>query len=497
MKASLTALLVSFVGALIATIIVKFFCLKYNIVDNPDGYRKVHKKPIPLCGGFAVFAGFILPIVLLFLFFRTHNMFDLFAKRESQIFTFFIGALITMFMGAADDIWQLRPKYKLLFQLIAATFAYFGGLKINLVTIPFFGGSIELAWLSYPITIFWFLGCINAINLLDGLDGLASGIGLFASLTLFIVSFSFNNYMPMFLSACLVGAILGFLIFNFNPASIFLGDTGSMLIGYLVAGLGILSSYKSETAVALMIPFIALGVPIFDTILAIVRRWSKRLPISAADKKHIHHVLLSMGLSHRKAVLILYGCCIVFSSVAILMAVSQNILGVIFLLTIGIVTFVGVRVFGMLDFSLLKHRLKYDRKEKKKNSKAAVAVEKAIQLMEDSESPEHVWQCAFEALEALDLDHAALILNLDENDHEFKWQNKRPHEEGFDKWSLFMNLHDGERVIGEIEVWRKGEDIPIRDACMLINKLRHSLTQHIIRVLDELEEEKNIIKFVG
>lgn len=497
MKASLIALLVSFVGALIATVIVKFFCLKYNIVDNPDGYRKVHKKPIPLCGGFAVFAGFMLPITCLYLFFNRHNMFNLFEKNEAQIFTFFLGAVITMLMGAADDIWHLRPKYKILFQLIAATFAYFGGLKINLITVPFFGGSLELAWLSYPITIFWFLGCINAINLLDGLDGLASGIGLFASLTLFIVSFSFNNYMPMFLSACLVGSILGFLIFNFNPASIFLGDTGSMLIGYLVAGLGILSSYKSETAVALMIPFIALGVPIFDTILAIIRRWSKRLPISAADKKHIHHVLISMGLSHRKAVLILYGCCIVFSAVSIMMAFSQNTLGVIFLLTIGIVTFVGVRVFGMLDFSLLRHRLKYDRKEKKKNSKAAVAVEKSIQLMEDAETTENVWECAFEALEALDLDHAALILDFDEKEHKFTWRNKRPHEEGFDKWSLFMNLHDGERVIGEIEVWRKGEDIPIRDACMLVNKLRHSLTEHLIRVIDNDEPESEIIKFVG
>ena len=497
MKASLTALFISFAGAIIATVIVKFFCLKYNVVDNPDGYRKVHKKPVPLCGGFAVFAGFILPILLLFLFFKGHNIFSLFAKKEAQIFTFFIGAAITMLMGAVDDIWHLRPKYKLLFQFIAANFAYSGGLQISLITIPFFGGSVGLAWLSYPVTIFWFLGCINAINLLDGLDGLASGIGLFASLTLFIVSFSFNNYMPMFLSACLVGAILGFLLFNFNPASIFLGDTGSMLIGYLVAGLGILSSYKSETAVALMIPFIALGVPIFDTILAIVRRWSKRLPISAADKKHIHHVLISMGLSHRKAVLILYGCCLIFSAVSIMMAFSQNALGVIFLLTIGIVTFVGVRVFGMLDFSLLKHRLKYDRKEKKKNSKAAVAVEKAIQLMEDADETGKVWECAFEALEAIDLDHATLILGLDEKEHKFTWKNKRPHHEGFDKWSLFMNLHDGERVIGEIEVWRKGEDIPIRDACMLINKLRHSLTEHLIRVIDAFEEDKNIIKFVG
>lgn len=497
MKVSLVAILISFIGALLSTLIVKFFCLKYNIVDNPDGYRKVHKKPVPLCGGFAVFAGFILPVVLLIFFSRKHSIFHEFEKREMQVFTFFLGACITMFMGAVDDIWNLRPKYKLLFQLIAASFAYFGGLKINLITIPFFGGSIDLTWLSYPITIFWFLGCINAINLLDGLDGLASGIGLFAALTLFIVSFSFNNIMPMFLSACLVGSILGFLIFNFNPASIFLGDTGSMLIGYLIAGLGILSSYKSETAVALMIPFIALGVPIFDTILAIIRRWSKRLPISSADKKHIHHVLISMGLSHRKVVLILYGCCLVFSAIAILMALSQNTLGVMFLITVGIMTFVGVRVFGMLDFSLLRHRLKYDRREKKKNSKAAVAVEKSIQMMEDSESTEDVWKCSYEALEALDLDHAAIILMIDEEEHKFTWKNSRPQKEGFDKWSLFMNLHDGERVIGEIEVWRKGEDIPIRDACMLINKLRHSLTEHLIRVLDDIEEGKKVIKFVG
>lgn len=497
MKASLVALLIAFGGALISTVIVKFLCLKYNIVDKPDGYRKVHKKPIPLCGGFAVFAGFILPVILLMFFSEKHSLFHEFEKREMQIFTFFIGACITMFMGAADDIWNLRPKYKLLFQLIAANFAYFGGLKITLITIPIFGGSLELWWLSYPITIFWFLGCINAINLLDGLDGLASGIGLFASLTLFVVSFSFNNVMPMFLSACLVGAILGFLLFNFNPASIFLGDTGSMLIGYLIAGVGILSSYKSETAVALMIPFIALGVPIFDTMLAIVRRWSKRLPVSSADKKHIHHVLISMGLSHRRTVLVLYGCCIVFSTVAILMAYSQNTLGVLFLVTIGIVTFVGVRVFGMLDFNMLKHRLKYDRSEKKKTSNTALAVEKSIQLMADIDTKEELWKCTFRVFKALDLDHAALILNIEDKEYKFSWKSSRPHELGFDKWSLFMNLHDGERVFGEIEVWRKGEEVPIRDACMLINRLRHSLTVHLIRILDDFEDESNVIKFVG
>jgi UDP-GlcNAc:undecaprenyl-phosphate/decaprenyl-phosphate GlcNAc-1-phosphate transferase len=494
MNLSLIAIVVSFVGAFISTIIVKFFCLKYKIVDNPDGYRKVHTKPVPLCGGFAVFLGFIFPVLLLYLFYTSHSLFGEFDKKETQVFTFFLGACITMFMGAADDIWHLRPKYKLLFQFIAATFAYFGGLKVTSVTIPFLGGSVELLWMSYPVTIFWFLGCINAINLLDGLDGLASGIGLFAALTLFVVSILFNHQLPMFLSACLVGAILGFLIFNFNPASIFLGDTGSMLIGYLIAGLGVLSSYKSETAVALMIPFIALGVPIFDTLLAILRRWSKRLPVSAADKKHIHHILLSMGLSHRKVVLILYGCCLLFSSIAILMAFSQNIIGVIFLLVVGIITFVGVRVFGMLDFTLLKHRIKYDRRERKQNSKSAIAVEKSIQLMVDAESPEDVWACTFESLEVIDLDHAAIILTKEDKEHVFKWKNTRPHEEGFDKWSLFLNLHDGERIIGELEVWRKGKEVPIRDSCMLINKLRHALTEHLIRVLDK-NDSVDVIDF--
>ncbi len=497
MGLTLLVICVSFLGALISTIVVKFVCLKYNIVDTPDGFRKVHEKPIPLCGGFAVFLGFILPVLLLYVFFRDHSLFDELKKKETQVMTFFLGACITMLMGAADDIWHLRPRYKILFQLIAATFAYYGGLKIDAVTIPFIGESLDVAWLSFPLTIFWFLGCINAINLLDGLDGLASGIGLFASLTMLVVSFIFSHQLPMFLGACLVGSILGFLIFNFNPASIFLGDTGSMLIGYLVAGLGILSSYKSEAAVALMIPFIALGLPIFDTMLAILRRWSQKLPISSADKKHIHHILLSMGLSHRNVVLILYGLCLLFSSIAILMAFSQNVLGVVFLVAIGIGTFVGVRVFGMLDFSQLRHRLQYSHQERKKNSRSAVAVEKAIQMMESADTAEAVWQCSFEALEVLDFDHAAIIISVKNKEHTFKWKNARPHNEGFDKWSLFLNLHDGERVIGELEVWRKGEDVPIRDACMLINKLRHALTLHMIRILDDLGNDKEVIKFVG
>ncbi|NQZ57848.1 MAG: undecaprenyl/decaprenyl-phosphate alpha-N-acetylglucosaminyl 1-phosphate transferase [Lentisphaeraceae bacterium] len=482
MRSSLIALLISFGTAFIATIIVRYLCKKYKIVDQPDGFRKVHTRSTPLCGGFAVFAGFILPVILINVFLPDTYIAQNVLSKQLPMITFFSGAVITMLMGAVDDIWQLRPRWKVLFQLIAATFAYCGGLKISSITMPFLGG-VDLGHLSYPVTVFWFLGCINVINLLDGLDGLASGVGLFASITLFIVSSVFNNHLPMFLSACLIGAILAFLLFNFNPASIFLGDTGSMLIGYLIAGIGLLSSYKSSAAVSLIIPFIALGLPIFDTILAILRRWSKNLPISAADKKHVHHILLSLGLSHRNTVLVLYIFCLLFGGVSVLIATQQNLVAGVILLLLAIVAFIAVQISGMLDISLIKNKLQTDRRERKKESHASVEVEKSTQVMSTQNSIKELWDCCLQSFETLDLDHTTLIIESAEINIQLEWKSCNLHEKGHDQWSLFLNLHEQENIIGKFHVWKKGEEMPIRNTSYLINKLRHALTSHTIRVL--------------
>jgi UDP-GlcNAc:undecaprenyl-phosphate GlcNAc-1-phosphate transferase len=311
-------------------------------VDNP-GKRRVNKVPMPTLGGLAVFLAFTFAtFVLLRPQFNTHLMFSLFLAESVVIIT-----------GMIDDIKELTPRQKMLGLFIAALIVYFlAGVKMTQINVgPF---HFQLGLFSLPITVFWILGISNAVNLIDGLDGLATGVSIIALTTMGIIGFFFLSVAEVGTSImifALVAALLGFLPHNFYPARIFLGDTGSLFIGFMLSVLS-LQGLKNVTFISLIIPIIALGVPITDTLYAIIRRVLNRVPISQADKHHLHHRLMQLGLTHRQTVLVIYGIELVFAMIALLYPLSSSLGNI--LLTIGVLF--GLEMFVELIGLLGKNR---------------------------------------------------------------------------------------------------------------------------------------------
>jgi len=279
---------------------------KIGAVDVPDK-RKVHDKIMPRLGGLAIFLSFCAAVVFL-LFYYEYNL---------QVVGLLVGGAFILLVGIVDDIYSLPPLVKLLGQIIAALVVVAFGIRVHFLSNPF-DGYFQLGLMSIPVTILWIVGVTNSINLIDGLDGLASGVSFIALITLTVIAVQIHQstLIPL-LSLSLAGAILGFLRYNFHPAKIFLGDSGSMLLGFTIAVLSTMGLLKSVTVYTFLIPIIILGVPIFDTSFAIVRRYSNNKPIFKPDKAHLHHRLLKRGLSHRQAVLAIYCLAIAFSLSAV------------------------------------------------------------------------------------------------------------------------------------------------------------------------------------
>ncbi len=334
--------------SLILTPFVRSIALKLNLVDLPSG-RKIHKTAISRVGGVAIFLTFIICTGLIY-FTKTIIAIDLISDER---FYYLIGGSFLIFLtGLVDDAIDLNAKVKLILQIVAGSIAYFGGMVITVLTFPFIE-HLTTGYLSYPLTIFWFLLIINAVNLIDGLDGLAAGVSLLVCLILTISGCIAGNFVVAACFACLSGSILGFLRYNFNPATIFMGDSGSYFIGYMIAGLSLFGSIKAHTTVTLFVTMIALGIPLTDTIIATIRRYMLGKKIFSADKEHFHHKLLKSGFSHKNAVLFLYLLTFLLCLSAILIVYLNDQKSAIVLMVIALSVILGVRKLGYfnhLDF---------------------------------------------------------------------------------------------------------------------------------------------------
>ncbi len=326
-------LVLTMIIAAAITPFVRKMAFVLGAVDKQNA-RRVNTKPMPTMGGLGIFVAFTFStFVLLRIQFPTH-----------ELFSVFLAEVVIILTGMIDDIKELKPHQKMGGIFLASLIIYFlAGIRMNQIVLPFFG-AIQLGWLSLPITVFWILAITNAVNLIDGLDGLATGVSIIGLFTMGIVGYFFltipNVYVSIWIFA-LVAALLGFLPHNFHPAKIFLGDTGALFIGFMIAVFS-LKGLKNVTFVTLLIPVIILGVPITDTVYAILRRLLNKKPISQADKHHLHHVLMWMGLSHRQTVLVIYGLALIFAFISLLYPLSSlwgNILLTIFVL-IGLELFI-------------------------------------------------------------------------------------------------------------------------------------------------------------
>jgi len=345
--------------SLLTTPLVKKFAVSLDVLDKP-ATRKIHAGAIPRMGGLGIFLGIMAGLG----FFAYYNPadFEVFLFGKNYIFVI-VGATLMMGLGIADDKWGLNAKVKFSIQFLIAIFVVTHGLKIEQISNPF-GQPFILGVLSYPITILWIVGVTNAINLSDGLDGLASGMSLIVSLTMFAVALTINRPGTIIMSAVLTGGLLGFLRYNFNPAQIFMGDTGSLLLGFLLAAISIKGTLMQSTTVSLIIPLVAMGLPIFDTLFAIFRRLMLGKNPFSADREHIHHRLLSYGLSQRQVVIIMYSICFIFGLLAFAMTAAQNELAASLLIIFGIIVYIGVQRLGYIETILV--RLKRDRYRQKK-----------------------------------------------------------------------------------------------------------------------------------
>lgn len=306
------------------TPLAKKLAYKVGAIDVPKDDRRVHKKPIPRMGGLAIYLGFVVSVTI--------GM-----DIDKRIMGILIGGTLIMLMGIMDDINPLSAKVKLAIQIVSALILiFYSGLKIEMINIPFVDTAMDfkklgvpVAMISIPVTIFWIVGITNTINLIDGLDGLAAGVASIAALTLFYVSlpYAIERSNTPFLTLAVAGAALGFLPYNFNPAKIFMGDTGSLFLGYMLAAIsveGFVKSATAATAIATIVPVLALGLPIFDTTFAILRRALNGKPIMEPDKGHLHHRLLSTGMGQKRTVLTLYGISTIFGISAALISNNKS-----------------------------------------------------------------------------------------------------------------------------------------------------------------------------
>lgn len=294
-------LVICFFAAILLTPIVKILAFKIGATDKPN-HRKVHSRIMPRLGGLAIFISFVIGTKIL----NPIGEFHL---------PIMIGSLIIILTGILDDVKEISPKVKLLGQIVAAgVVVIYGGLKVEFINLPF-GGIIDFGYLSIPLTMIWIIGITNAINLIDGLDGLAGGVSSIALLTIAGMSIVMGNYYVTVMALIAAASTIGFLLYNFHPAKIFMGDSGALFLGYIISVLSLLG-YKNVTFISLVIPVIILGVPISDTFFAIIRRLVNKQPLSAPDKSHLHHCLLKAGFSHRQTVLLIYAMAAIFGLVA-------------------------------------------------------------------------------------------------------------------------------------------------------------------------------------
>ena len=312
---ALAALLVAALVALISTPVIRSLAFRIGAVDVPRDTRRIHDHPIPRMGGLAIFFGFILSVLI-------------FQPLTTELRGMLLGAVVIVILGILDDIFVLPALPKFFVQIGAALIAVLYGNRIDFLSNPnvFSKNPFwELGWLAIPITVLWIVGITNAVNLIDGLDGLVCGVSTISSMTLLVIALAMEEPDVAILMGALSGACIGFLPYNLNPAKIFMGDTGSTFLGFILAVVSIQGLFKFYTIISFAVPFLMLGLPIFDTCFAILRRVSHGQSPMKPDRGHIHHRLIDMGFSQKQAVAVLY----IISAILGLSAVVLTTIGVV------------------------------------------------------------------------------------------------------------------------------------------------------------------------
>lgn len=334
MRVYILAFVISLLASFLLTPSVKKLAFKIGALDKPEK-RKVHTHVMPRLGGLAIYSGFIIAILCT-------------VHINKDVLGIITGGTFIVLLGILDDKYSLPAKVKLLGQIAAALILCAFDIKIEWLNNPL-GGYFYLDLFSVPFTVFWVISFTNVVNLIDGLDGLAAGVSGIASITVILVAVQQGFYSVAVITAALAGGIIGFIRYNFNPASIFMGDTGSMFIGYMLAAISIFGAVKSAATIALIVPAVALGLPIMDTAFAILRRYTNGRPIFQPDKGHLHHRLLAMGMSQRQAVVLMYAISAALSVAAVVLTEVDGYFAALVIAVIITCVAIGAKKIGILN----------------------------------------------------------------------------------------------------------------------------------------------------
>ncbi|WP_295859085.1 MraY family glycosyltransferase [uncultured Oscillibacter sp.] len=330
----LLALFVALVVSFLTSPVVKAFAYKVGAVDVPKDNRRMHHVPIPRLGGLAVFFGFIISILL-------------FVEMTDQFRSILLGAVIIVVLGVVDDITPLPAKLKFLVQIGAALIPAMNGVVIHVLSNPnLFSENPywNLGMLSVPATVLWIVAITNAVNLIDGLDGLAIGVSAISATTVLVISLLVSEVQVAMVMAALVGACVGFMPYNINPAKMFMGDTGATFLGFILACMSVEGLFKSWAIISFAVPFLILGLPIFDTAFAFIRRIAHGQSPMQADRSHIHHRLIDMGLNQKQAVATLYVISAILGLSAVVLTTSGELRAMMFFVSLCVVALVAARV---------------------------------------------------------------------------------------------------------------------------------------------------------
>jgi UDP-GlcNAc:undecaprenyl-phosphate GlcNAc-1-phosphate transferase len=468
-----------FLGVFAASVLLSFLLTRYvrdfatsrGWLSAPNLERHLHSVPLPRIGGVAIFTAFLSTVAVACLVsWRFPSLSFGFSPKVA--FSIMLPASLIFALGVYDDLRGVGPYTKFAVQALAGTLLFSFGMRV--LDLPvLFGGRHFPGFVSLPLTILWVIAVTNAFNLIDGLDGLAAGSALFSTLVVFVVALLSGSSLVSVMALALVGAILGFLRFNFNPATIFLGDSGSLFIGFMLSALALRGAQKAPTIIAVAIPVVSFGLPILETTLSVIRRFISGRPVFTADREHIHHKLLQLGMSHRQVVVVLYAVSGVFAMLSLfLLWPTGSTLGLV-LAVLGTGIWVGVQHLGYLEFGELR-RVAVRTMEQRQIFVNNLAIRRAteeLKVVRDHDQLCRVLVAAFGSndfdafelrpshplLEAPDL-RGLRIVHGNNGDGYFHW--KKPASgfsmESNNAWCLTLDLLTGnDRCMGSMTIYRQ------------------------------------------
>ena len=494
-----------YLAAFVLTALISFFLtrsVRSVAVSNgwvcaPDAGRHVHSESVPRLGGVAIFVSFISMTALLVaitIFFRLNA-----GLSNNILYVLFPGTLIFL-LGLYDDFRPVNPYVKFVVQAVAGTLLFFGGFKV--FQLPLLFGEQIFGWIALPLTILWVLWITNAFNLIDGIDGLAAGSALFSTITVFVVSLVSGNSATSLLAVVLAGAVLGFLRFNFNPATIFLGDCGSLFIGFMLSALALAGAQKTPTIIAVAIPVVSFGLPILETTISVLRRWIAGQPLFGADREHIHHMLLDRGFSQRQVVIILYGVSALFGLLSLFLLYPGGATLGIVLFVLGAGIWIGVQRLGYHEFFELSRVAQRTIEQKRiiKNNLALRRAERELAKAETLVDLRRVLDHAFRSGDfdgyELRIDPIFIEITLVESSRSvleqhgeqllISWSKPGSEPCGEASWSLALDLTSNAQKFGSFSVYRAYSDRSLMvDVNLLISGFRVALAEALRRGIND------------